>query len=184
MKYLLTDIETDRLTFRVLEENDFETWKPLFYEADAIKFLVLDATKSVDELCRYWFDKAFHRYENDLGGMNVLIDKLTGQFIGQCGLLIQDYEGVDFMEVGYSILPAHWGKGYASEAAIKCKEEAFHRNYTDHLRSIVHVDNIGSAAVALKNGMQLERKIDDYEGAPINMFGISKKRFIAQSDKR
>jgi hypothetical protein len=32
------------------------------------------------------------RYEKKLGGMNVLIDKVSGEFIGQCGLLIQNIE--------------------------------------------------------------------------------------------
>jgi RimJ/RimL family protein N-acetyltransferase len=42
---------------------------------------------------------------------------------------------------------------------------------------MVHVENIGSEKVALKNGMILEQKIDSYEGSPMNIFRIDKKKW-------
>ena len=81
------------------------------------------------------------------------------------------------MEIGYSILPKYWHKGYASESAIKCKNYAFENNLSDSLISMVHVENIGSEKVALKNGMILEQKIDSYEGSPVNIFRIDKKKW-------
>ena len=148
MNYLLTGQETDRLNFRLLKADDFNDWLPLFYKKEAALYLGLDQTKSPSELCQFWFEKAFHRYDNQLGGMNVLEDKVTGQMIGQCGLLIQDVNGEEFLEVGYSILPEYWGKGYATEAAIKCKNFAFENNLRNELISVVHVDNIASQKVA------------------------------------
>lgn len=180
MKYLLEDQETERLQFRLLEPDDFETWEPLFHAENVALFLGLDTTKSPKELCQFWFDKAFHRYEHDLGGMNVLIDKNTKQFVGQCGLLVQTVEEQERLEVGYSILPEFWGKGYASEASQKCKEYAFTHQFTDSLISVVHVDNIGSEKVALKNGMTLEKMLPSYDGMPVNIFGIEKTTWEQQ----
>ncbi len=174
MKYTLEGLETNRLHFRLLEQTDFETWLPLFAEPDAVKFLALDASLSQNELCQFWFDKVLSRYENDLGGLNVLIDKTSGEFIGQCGLLVQTIENETYLEIGYSILPKYWGMGYATEAAIKVKKEAFKRNYADLLISIVHVENMGSAKVARRNGMSIMKSIDNYHGIPIHMFGVSK----------
>ena len=172
--YLLNGLETDRLEFRLLEEVDFETWLPLFYEKDVGRFLGLDTSMTPKELCQKWFDKVFNRYDNDLGGLNVLIDKKTGKFIGQCGLLVQTVEDETYLEIGYSILPEYWGMGYATEAAIRVKNEAFERNYSDVIISIVHIENEGSATVARRNGMTVLKSIDDYLGMPINMFGIYK----------
>lgn len=171
---MLPDVSTKRLEFRLVTQNDFNLWKPLFLAPNVAKYLGLDEKLSQTELCQKWFDKVFHRYENDLGGMNALIDKSTGKLVGQCGLLIQDIEKEERMEVGYSVLPDFWGMGYASEAAQKCKEEGFKRGFTDRLMSVVHVDNRGSEIVAKKNGMTYEKTIKANEENPFNVFSIRK----------
>ena len=176
MKYSLEGKETERLKFRLLKLEDFDDWINLFKGKNVAKFLGMDSNLSEKEMCEIWFEKTFNRYENDLGVMNVLIDKETNLLIGQCGLLIQSIQNVERLEIGYSILPKYWHKGYASESAIKCKNYAFENNLSDSLISMVHVENIGSEKVALKNGMILEQKIDSYEGSPVNIFRIDKKK--------
>jgi len=172
--YLLTGHESERLLFQLVTIDYFDEWLPLFREENVALFLGMDTSLTPEECCRLWFEKSLARYENNLGGMNALIDKRSGRLIGQCGLLIQEVEGRQRLEIGYSILPEFWGKGYASEAAIKCKEFAFDNNLTDALISIVHPQNIGSELVARKNGMQLEKYLDDYKGTPVNIFRIDK----------
>lgn len=105
MKYLLTGQESERLKFRKLQPKDFDIWLGMFKTDNIAKFLDLDPKASESELCTLWFDKAFHRHENDLGGMNVLIDKTTNRLVGQCGLLVQTIEEVERLEIGYSLLP-------------------------------------------------------------------------------
>ncbi len=175
MNYLLPDVETDRLKFRLLTIDDFDSWLPLFEEKDRMHFLGLDPLKSAKELCQFWFDKALARYEEGRGGLNALIEKSTGKFVGQCGLLSQTIDEEEYLEVGYSILPEFWGKGYATEAAIKCKEEGFKRNHSDVLISMVHSENTGSAIVAKRNGMKLIRHLPSYFDQPFDMYGVSKK---------
>src|ERR1700716_3251461 len=104
MKYLLTGEKSDRLLFRELKQDDFPAWLEFFKDPFSTKHWNFE-NKEPDILCQNWFDKIFYRYENDLGGMNVLIDKQSGDFIGQCGLLIQQVDGMEELEVGYSIMP-------------------------------------------------------------------------------
>ena len=42
MKYLLTGQETERLKFRKLQPDDFDTWLPMFKGNNIAKFLDLD----------------------------------------------------------------------------------------------------------------------------------------------
>ena len=57
--------------------------------------------------------------------MNALTLKTTENLILLCGLLVQTVDGMQDLEIGYSVLPQYWHKGYATEAAKKCRESAF-----------------------------------------------------------
>ena len=144
----------------------------LFTTKNIAKYLDLDPKLSESELCSKWFEKAFHRYENNLGGMNALIDKKTNKLVGQCGLLVQTIENIERLEIGYSILPKFRNLGFASEAARKCKNYAFENNFANSLISMIHIDNLSSEKVALKNGMTFEKKIKAF-----NIFRIDKENW-------
>lgn len=169
-KYLLTGHETERLRFRKLEPADFDTWLPFHQNPLSTEFWE-GLPEDPLEACQHWFDKAFHRYENKLGGMNVLIHKETNEFIGQCGLLIQTVDGIKELEIGYSMLPKHWRNGYATEAAKKCKAFAIENGLAKSLISIIQVDNIPSQKVAINNGMTLD-KTTIYNENPSHIFRI------------
>ncbi|TXT58645.1 MAG: hypothetical protein BAJALOKI3v1_1240002 [Promethearchaeota archaeon] len=173
MKYLLTGQDTDRLRFRLLTRDDYDTWIELFKNNLVGGFLGMADLSTPQEQCDKWFELCENRYKNDLGGMNVLIDKSTNKLVGQCGLLIQDVDCTKELEIGYSMLPKYWNKGYATEAAKKCRDFAFINSYTDTLISIVHIDNIKSEKVALKNGMT-KTKQTVFKGMPVNIFRINK----------
>jgi RimJ/RimL family protein N-acetyltransferase len=105
--------------------------------------------------------------------MNALIEKQTGAFVGQCGLLIQTIDDMAELEIGYSLMPAFRGKGYASEAAIKCKEFAFANDYATSLISVIVPENSASIKVALNNGMKLD-KTTTSNGDVVNIYRINK----------
>lgn len=105
--------------------------------------------------------------------MNALIEKQNGNFIGQCGLLIQKIDGREELEIGYAIMPKFHRQGFASEAAIKCRDHAFENNFTDSIISVIHPDNFKSTAVARKNGMKIEKQ-SLYNDAIVNIFRITR----------
>lgn len=168
--YLLTGQETERLLFRKLELTDFDTWLPFHQNPLSTEFWE-GLPEDPIEACQHWFDKAFQRYENELGGMNVLVNKKTKEFIGQCGLLVQTVDGIKELEIGYSVLPKYWKQGYATEAAKKCKAFAIENNFAESLISIINVDNIPSQKVAINNGMHLD-KTTVFNNNPSHIFRI------------
>ena len=156
MNLLLKGEETERLQFRNLLASDFDAWLPFHQDPRSSQFWEGLPDKP-EVACQQQFARAFERYEKDLGGMNAVVLKTSGKLIGLCGLLIQVVDGIEELEIGYSILPEFWQKGFATEAAKKCKEFAFENNLAESLISIVQVDNHPSQKVALNNGMFLDK---------------------------
>lgn len=167
---LLFHQETARLRFRKLLVTDFEVWLPFHQDPRSAQYWEGLAQEPI-LACQEQFDRLFDRYAQGLGGMNALIHRSTNEFIGMCGLLVQTVDDVQELEIGYSILPKHWKNGYATEAAIKCKEYAKKNNLRDSLISIIHVDNIPSQKVAQNNGMVLD-KTTTYRNNPVHIFRI------------
>jgi [ribosomal protein S5]-alanine N-acetyltransferase len=172
MKYTLEGQETERLKFRLLNEEDFDAWVELFEDAEVSGFLGVDAIETPQERCRIWFDLTFSRYKSNLGGANVLLDKATNQIIGQCGLILRQIEGKQEIEIAYSILPSHRKKGFASEATGKCKDFAFKNNFSQSLISIINTKNSNSIKVAVNNGMKNCSTIE-YNGMPVHVYRIA-----------
>lgn len=171
LDFLLTDQESERLLFRKVKSSDFDDWLP-FHEAPQSSQFWAGLPENPKVACKQQFSRIFERYEEHSGGMNALISKDTNKLIGLAGLLIQNMDGKQELEIGYSILPMHWRKGYAFEAAQKCKEIAFEKNWSKSLISIIQVDNIPSQKTALKNGMFLDFATL-YQNNPVYIFRIN-----------
>jgi len=174
MKFLLNGEQTSRLEFRLLEETDFKWWMDFCSEPESTRFMNILGTLQPEAFCKTWFEKVFDRYKNNTGGHNVLIEKATGLRVGMCGLLVQEVDGKEELEIGYSLHPGFTGKGFATEAARKCRDFAFENHFTNRLISIIHIDNKASQGVALRNGMTVE-KTTVFKDIPVNIFSIRKQ---------
>src|SRR6478735_9249719 len=147
MKYLLDKEESPRLYFRKISLNDYTQWLEFFKDPSSFIHWKFER-QTPEKECNDWYEKQFNRYETDRGGMNALIEKSSGQLIGHCGLLLQLVDGITELEIGYSLLPNGRNKGYATEAAMKCKEYAFSNQLAPSLISIISLTNQPSMNVA------------------------------------
>ncbi|CAM3718056.1 GNAT family N-acetyltransferase [Marinicrinis lubricantis] len=77
------------------------------------------------EEAQNWLNRHLKRYEEYGFGLWAVVLKETNEMIGQCGLTMQDWMGRGILEIGFLFQKAYWHKGYATEAAIACKEYAF-----------------------------------------------------------
>lgn len=180
-RYLLAGQESARLTYRLLVESDFSTWLEFMRHPFSNRYWK-GPLYTPEVMCRAWFVSVFERYAQQRGGMNVLIEKSTGAFVGQCGLLPQTVDGTPELEVGYSIMPGFWNNGFATEAAATCIAYAFKHKLSDSVISIIHEDNVQSESVAKKNGLELEKRTV-YKDNPVKIYRISKPADPQRADR-
>lgn len=176
MKYLLEGQSTDRLLFRKMALSDFQHWIKFFQDSRTSAHWV-EEKFSPELTCENWYQRQRWRYENDKGGMNALVEKATNQLVGHAGLLVQTVDGVEELEIGYSLLPAFWSKGYATEAAVKCKNVAFENDFSESLISIIGVTNTPSQRVASKNGMAPEKRTT-YKANAVFIYRVRKGDWV------
>ena len=112
-----------------------------------------------DEEAQAWLNNQLRRYREDGFGLWATVSKENGEIIGQCGITLQDLNGEWVPEVGYLFERAYWHKGYATEAAVACKEYAFQVLGLKKAYSIIRDNNFASQKVAERNSMHVCGKI-------------------------
>ncbi|MCP4146170.1 MAG: GNAT family N-acetyltransferase [bacterium] len=175
---LLRDHTTQRLRFRELQKDDYGELMTFFNSPEATRFLFIEEER--ETYCKKWIERQIHRYRNEQLGLCALELKETRQFIGQCGILTQTIDGKKELEIGYHLLPRFWGKGYASEAAIACRDFAFKNLFVDSVVSIIHADNKASCKVALNNGMRVN-KSSIFNYIPVDVYRITRAQWPGKS---
>lgn len=115
-----------------------------------------------------WIEWNFHNYAEHGFGLWV-IDRHSGEFVGDCGLTMQEVEGECFVEVGWHVRAPSRRLGYAAEAAEAVREAARQAG-VEHLIAIIRPDNVASQGVAAKIGLVLEREVHK-NGGPALVFG-------------
>jgi len=151
---LLNNIETERLVFRSATMADTKTFMPFFEHKHARRFWELEEGQTWADLCNFLFQKTINRYKEENVAFAAICLKNTKEFIGLCGLLWQEVDGIKELEVGYHFIPQYWGNGYATEAAIASRNAGFKHYDVDSIISIINVENTESIGVAERNGMR------------------------------
>ncbi len=80
-------------------------------------------------------------------------DRVSGKLIGACDLSLIEHNVVD---LGYMLAQEHWGKGFATEIALRLVDAAFLDLRADRVISTVDVNNRASIRVLEKIGMRWE----------------------------
>jgi len=171
---LHTKLETQRLLLREMTQDDYPALSAILQDEQTM--YAYEGAFSDDET-QAWLDKNLTRYHEDGIGLWAVVLKESGEMIGQTGLTWQDVSGKHVPEVGYLFNRAFWGKGYAVEAAIACKEYGFSELGFDEIYSTVRDKNIASMNVAIRNGMLIrERYIKHFKGIDMPHYAFSVRR--------
>ena len=147
-----TILETPRLLLREMTTSDLPAICRVLQDE---KTMYAYEHAFSDEEAQAWLNNQLRRYREDGFGLWAVVLKESGEIIGQCGITLQDVNGEWVPEVGYLFERAYWHQGFATEAAIACKEYAFSVLGLDTVYSIIRDNNIASQNVAKRNGMTI-----------------------------
>ena len=109
------------------------------------------------------FVSAYDHYVHYGLGRWVVTDKVSGDFLGWCGLKYSPE--LEETDLGFRFFRRHWNKGYATESARACVEYAFGRLGLQRLVGRAMRANSASVRVLEKVGFQYWKDFD-FEGQP------------------
>ena len=169
------NLKTDRLITEFLSLTDVMEWSLFFKHPEAIRFLFIEllGLSSDEAVAQHMIQKQLDRYAAHRYGLQKLVLRATGEFIGCCGLLLQELDGQKEIEVGYHIFPSFWNQGYATEAARCFIDFAFNTHQTQRVISIIDDENQASIRVAEKNGMSLLKRTTWTNDESVGVYGIN-----------
>lgn len=169
--------ETERLLLRKITQEDFDCWYAILSDAETMRYY--PAPYDAAGVQR-WVDWTLNNYAQYGFGLWAVILKETDEFIGDCGITMQNINGQMLPEIGYHIHKAHWRKGYVSEAARKCMEYAFETLRFPAVYSYMNSENAASYGVAIKNGMQLVEEYEDAAHGKTRVYAITNTQWSAK----
>jgi RimJ/RimL family protein N-acetyltransferase len=143
-------LQTQRLVLREMALDDLDFIAELLGDREVMRFYPQHYGRADAEA---WVRRTLDRYARYGHALWLVLERATGQPVGQVGLIRQLVEGVDEDEVGYLIHRPFWRRGYASEAACAVRDRAFAQG-RDHVISLIRPINHPSRGVAAKMGMR------------------------------
>jgi len=153
-------LQTPRLILRKITIEDAEYIFAYASDPQVTRYTLWDHHQSIKDTYEYLNNIAFKMYRSGKGMKWGIVEKESGKLIGTCSLHTEAiYRRA---ELGYVIAREYWGQGLMTEAAQAAIAFGFHVMHLLRIQAYCAVDNIGSARVLEKSGMQFEGILHNY----------------------
>ncbi|MGE7859519.1 GNAT family N-acetyltransferase [Bacillus mobilis] len=157
-----------KLYFTKFEETDFNLYFQLVSNEQVME-QITERTIPLDE-AQNDFTMLLKRNENhQLFGSYKVYDSITNEYVG-LGHVTVNEDNVREAEIGYMILPEHWGKRYGSRIAMELMNIA-KRTDINVLKAIIDPNNVPSRKILINVGFTTE-KVCEIDGLPGEILSI------------
>lgn len=148
--------ETERLIIRPFQKTDLNNLHKILSNPDVMKYYPNPLNKKET---KEWIKRNWKR-QNDTGhSLWAIIRKSDKAFIGQCGLVKQNVEGKEMIEVGYMIRNDCWRQGYALEAVRGVLSYAFNKLKINEVIALIDPLNEPSKKLAIRSGFSEKKQV-------------------------
>lgn len=176
-------IETERLVLRPFRESDLDAYAAVLLAEPVRRSLRLPGDVGHEQA---WRQMAAWLGQWELRGTGqwALEERSTGAFVGRAGLHWPERVDWPGVEVGWTLHPDHWGRGYATEAGQRSIAYAFEEVGVDEVFSCILPDNTASQAVARRLGLELieERTLSHFPAEPHGIWRLTRAQWTARRD--
>lgn len=177
-------IETERLLLRRFRPEDAEPLAEAFADPEVMRYIGDGSTGDLED-ARAWLRRSEQRWEESGWGHLAVERRDDGCVLGRVGFLVwnratwdrgilSELGALAEVELGWILSRRHWGRGYATEAAVACRDWAFGAGGRRRLISIIQPSNLRSIGVAERLGAQLEEEIVTAEGQTALVYAIGR----------
>lgn len=165
-------IETERLFLREMNDADYDALYAVLADSDIMQHYpyTFDEARVKNRI-----SKNIERYIIFGFGLWTVCLKDTGEMIGDCGLTMQNINGVIKPEIGYHIRKDQQRKGYAKEAAIAVRDWTFRNTPFNRIFSYMKYTNTASAHTAISYGCRLIDEFKDEANEITSVYAVSRQ---------
>ena len=153
----MSELTTERLELRRFIPEDADFILELLNEPPFLEFIGDKGVRTVDDAVGYLSRGPLASYERHGYGLYCIERRSDGERLGMCGLVCRDT--LPHPDIGYALAEAHWGQGYAEEAARATVQEACSLGLPV-LLAITSPENSASIRLLEKRGMSARGTID------------------------
>jgi [ribosomal protein S5]-alanine N-acetyltransferase len=145
-------IDTPRLRLRpfATDLSDLDALHEIQSDPEHMRFYPHPFSR---EESQAWIERFLERQKRYGFSLWAIEDRETREFLGNCGPMPQIVDGIEEIELGWSVTPKRTGQGIATEAAIAWRDRCLGPLGMGHVISLIRPENIPSRRVAEKIGM-------------------------------
>lgn len=149
--------ETERLLIRPVDVDDADIIFQLYNMPNFIKFIGNKNINSLSDAENYIKSKFLPQIEKRGFGNYILVLKEGNQKIGSVGIF--EREGLDVVDIGFSVLEKFEGKGLMFEAAQKVKSIGMEEFGLNKISAITSKDNFSSQKLIERIGLKFQKYV-------------------------
>ncbi|KQT24415.1 GNAT family acetyltransferase [Chryseobacterium sp. Leaf405] len=150
--------ETERLILRPISLEDGAFILDLYNRPKFIKFIGDRHLKTVSDAENYIQNRFLPQMERLGFGNYLMLTKEGNQKIGAIGIF--EREGLDVVDIGFSLLNEFEGKGYAYEAGLKIKSIGMDDFGLKKISAITTKENFSSQKLIEKLGLKFKKIVN------------------------
>ncbi len=151
--------ETERLLVRRYASSDGDNIFSLGGNEDVMRYIRATQTKEQSDVFLLYNLNLYLDYPQM--GRWAVNEKATGKFVGSFAVIF--IEESELIQLGYSLLPQEWGKGYATELTKAGLKYVFEIMKLPLIYAVTETANIASQNVLLKAGFIKEMDFKEGE---------------------
>jgi RimJ/RimL family protein N-acetyltransferase len=167
----MVTVDTPRLRLQLPSAADAQAFLDIHQDPEVLKYVVLGAAstgltaawRNIATIVGHWHMRGY--------GQWAVVERDSGLVVGRVGLW--NPEGWPGIELGWVIHREHWGRGFATEAALAALAWAWTHVDVDEIISMIQPDNVRSLRVAAKLGQSFSRT-EVLNGTTLHVYAIDR----------